>query len=209
VPTAGVRAAVDACGIGAAVLSLDAHTVAEILDTIDTVGAAAGASAAAAALRARLEARIDAVRRAVAGAGRPRVLSIEWLDPPFVPGHWLPEMVELAGGENVRGHAGERSAETTWDALDGLDPDVLLIMPCGYGLDASTADADAHADRLRRVAPRAIETGRALVVDGSSYFNRSGPRVADGIEILAAMLHPGRVPAPPAGTAAVWRPPVG
>jgi iron complex transport system substrate-binding protein len=206
VPTAGVREAVASCGLDARVLSLDAHTVTEIMDSIEAVAAAAGEPAAGAALRAACERRIATVAGAVAGAPRPRVLAIEWLDPPFVPGHWLPEMIELAGGTDVRGTAGARSAGTTWDALADLDPDVLLIMPCGYGLEASIADADQHAARLDAVAPRAVAAGRAWVVDGSSYFNRSGPRVVEGIEILAGLLHPERAPAPPAGTAAVWRP---
>lgn len=205
VPTAGVRDVVARCGLGATVLSIDAHSVTEILASIDAVGDAAGARGAAAALRASLERRIAAVGAAVAGQARPRVLSIEWLDPPFTPGHWLPEMVELAGGMNLRGHAGARSEATTWRALEGLDPDVLLIMPCGYGLDASIADADRHAARLQHCAPRAVAGGRAFVVDGSSFFNRSGPRVVDGIEILAGLLHPDRATAPAAGTAAVWR----
>jgi iron complex transport system substrate-binding protein len=206
VPTAGVREAAAACALDAEVLSLDAHTVAGILDTIDAVGLAAGVESAAADVRAAIERRLEAVRSAVAAAPRPRVLAVEWLDPPFLPGHWLPEMVVLAGGENVRGEAGARSEQTTWDALAGLDPDVLLIMPCGYGLAESIADTDRHAERLLALAPRAVEAGAAFVVDGSSYFNRSGPRFVDGVEILGGLLHPDRLPAPSPATAAVWRP---
>ena len=128
----------------------------------------------------------------------------EWLDPPFTPGHWVPEMIEMAGGENLSGVAGSHSTQTDWDALHGLDPDVLIIMPCGYGLNASSRDADAARERLLEVAPRAIADRRAYVVDGSAYFNRSGPRFISGIEILAGILHPGRFAPPPADTAATW-----
>lgn len=193
VPTPGVREIVDSLGLETSILSLDAHTIEDILATIRAVGAAAGAADRAAEYVGRLRRRLDAVASAVAGAPRPDVLAIEWLDPPFAPGHWVPEQIEAAGGRCVVGDAGARSLETTWDRLEGLDPDVLLIMPCGYGLEESRRDADGHADRLARVAPRAVADGRAFVVDGSSYFNRSGPRAVDGVEILAALLHPGRV----------------
>lgn len=189
----------------AQVLSLDAHSVAGILDSVRQVGAAAGVPAEAATVVSGLRRRMDAVERAVAGARRQRVLAIEWLDPLFVPGHWVPEMVAAAGGEMLLGAAARRSAEVPWDRASGLDPDVLVVMPCGYDLARSRAEADAHADRLREVAPRAVAEGRAWVVDGSAYFNRSGPRVADGIEILAGLLHPPRAPRVSlAGRAAVW-----
>jgi iron complex transport system substrate-binding protein len=186
------------------VLSLDAHTVEEVLATVLEVGRATGAEARARAVVGALRGRLERVARAVEDAPRRRVLAIEWLDPPFAPGHWVPEMVDLAGGVNLVGEAGGHSREVPWDGLEGLDPDVLVIMPCGYGLDASRADADRHADRLRLVAPRAIRQERAFVVDGSSYFNRSGPRVVDGVEILAGLLHPERVGRPRGDAWGVW-----
>jgi iron complex transport system substrate-binding protein len=103
-------------------------------------------------------------------------------------------MVSLAGGQLVLGAPDRRSEAVPWERLTGLDPDVLIVMPCGYGLDRSRTEADAYADRLRAVASRAVTEGRAWVVDGSSYFNRSGPRVAEGVEILGRMLHPDRLP---------------
>lgn len=207
VPTPGVRESVRSLGLDAAVLSLDAHTLPEILDTIRAVGEAAGVAQRAEAVIASLERRLEAVATALGGADRPDVLAIEWLDPPFAPGHWVPDQVERAGGRCVVGETGARSVETSWEALSGLDPDVLVIMPCGYGLEASSADADAHTERLLTVAPRAVEAGRAFVVDGSSYFNRSGPRAVDGVEILAELLHPDRWARPAAEPAAsVWRP---
>lgn len=205
VPTPGVRETVGTLGLDAAVLSLDAHTLPDILGTIRAVGAAAEVDARAAAYVEGLERRLEAVESAVADAPAPDVLAIEWLDPPFAPGHWVPEQIERAGGRCMVGEAGARSVETRWDALAGLDPDVLVVMPCGYGVEASRADAERHADRLVAVAPRAVEWGRAFVVDGSSYFNRSGPRAVDGVEILAGLLHPDLCPAPESG-AEVWRP---
>jgi len=204
VPTLGVRQVVEARDLDAEVLSLDAHTLQDVMELILAVGRAAGAEARARRLVADLRERLDAVGRAVAGAGAPSVLAIEWLAPPFEPGHWVPEMVTAAGGDCLAGRAGEPSRQTEWSELAGLDPDVLVIMPCGYGLDASQRDADAHADRLREIAPRAISQGHAWIVDASAYFNRSGPRVVDGVEILAGILHPDRCAAPLSDRARVW-----
>lgn len=205
VPTPGVRDAVARMQLSANVQSLDAHTISDILDSIVQVGAAAGAAGQAADVVAGLTQRLERVRAVVEGAARPRVLAIEWLDPPFAPGHWVPEMIEVAGGENLVGRAGSHSTQTTWDQLADLDPDVLIIMPCGYDLEATRADADRAAERLRAVAPRAVAAGRAFIVDGSAYFNRSGPRFITGVEILAGLLHPDRFAPPPAGTAERWR----
>lgn len=207
VPTDGVREVLGARGIEADVVSLDAHTIEDILASITQVARAAGSPEIAGDAGGSLRRRLDAVRAAVPHADPPRVLGIEWFDPPFAPGHWVPEMIELAGGRNLAGEAGQPSREVSWDEISGLDPDALLLMPCGYGLDASRADADAHAERLGEVAPRAIAEGRAWVVDASSYFNRSGPRFVTGVEILGGLLHPDRVPAPDAEVAAVWTPP--
>jgi len=206
VPTAGVRDVVRERGLDAEVLSLDAHTLDEILDSVLEVGRVAGVPDRATRYHVSLEARLRRVERAVAGAERPRVLAIEWLDPPFTPGHWVPGMIERAGGECVLGEPGLRSAEVGWEELEGLDPDVLVVMPCGFDADAARADADRHAGRLREVAPRAVGEGRAWVVDGSSYFNRSGPRVVEGVEILAGLLHPDRRGRPSSAVARPWAP---
>jgi iron complex transport system substrate-binding protein len=192
VPAPDARLAAGRLGGSTRVLSLDAHTIDGIMETIRQVGAAAGVPERAENLVIELVARLDRVRERVAGAPRPRVLALEWLEPPFLPGHWVPEMVEIAGGVNVACLSGARSAQVRWDELAGLDPDVLVVMPCGYGLDAARSDAARFAAPLREVAPRAVRERRAFVVDASSYFNRSGPRVVDGVEVLAALLHPER-----------------
>lgn len=207
VPTAGVHEVVEARGLDAKVLSLDAHSLEEILDSVVTTGRAADEVARAERLRAGLVERLRTVEEAVAGADPVDVLAIEWLEPPFAPGHWVPEMVRLAGGTNLVGEPRERSREIAWEEMEDLDPDALVVMPCGFGLDKARADADAYAERLLAVAGRAVEQGRAWVVDASAYFNRSGPRVVTGVEILGGLLHPDRLPAPPPGTSARWQKP--
>ncbi len=210
VPTPGVEEAVEAAGLDARVVSLDAHTVEEILESMLQVGRAAGAGEAARREVAARRERLEDVGRAVEGGSRPRVLALEWLDPPFAPGHWVPEMVRLAGGENLLGEEGAPSRQVEWPEVAGMDPDVLAVMPCGYDLEAARRDADGFAGRLESVAPRAIREGRAYVVDASAYFNRSGPRVVRGVEILAGLLHPDRLPEPGPPEADRWEPtPIG
>jgi len=207
VPTPLAEQAIKALGKGVEILSLDAHDVTGILHTVRRVAEAAGAHEAGVNLVSGLRRRLEAVATRVAAAGRPSVLVLEWLDPPFIPGHWGPEMVEIAGGVNVLGTTGKRSTQSSWDRLGGLDPDVLLVAPCGYALAEARADANKFSAELQAIAPRAIAEGRAWVADGSAYFNRSGPRVADGIEILAAILHPERFPKMSLdGRAARWTP---
>ena len=207
VPTGGVQEALGARGIDADIVSLDAHTIKDILASLTQVGRAAGQPGVARDAGGSLRRRLDAVIAAVGDADPPGVLGIEWFDPPFTPGHWVPEMVELAGGRNLAGEAGQPSREVSWEEIGDLDPDALLLMPCGYGLEAARTDADAHAQQLERVAPRAVAEGRAWVVDASSYFNRSGPRFVTGVEILGGLLHPDRLPTPNPAVAAVWSPP--
>ena len=129
----------------------------------------------------------------------------KWLEPPFVPGHWVPEMIALAGAVSLGGAARRPSYAVPWAELATLDPDVLLVMPCGFDLARAREEADRYARELRRVTPRAIAAGRAFVVDASSHFSRPGPRVADGVELLATLLHPAEFRgAPLDGRAAVW-----
>jgi iron complex transport system substrate-binding protein len=173
-----------------AVLTLDAHDMAAILGGIRDVGRATGAEDRADGCVANIERRIAAVRARVAGRPRPRVLALEWLDPPYVPGHWVPELVALAGGELVAGVARRPSHQVGWDELRGADPDVLLLLPCGFGLEETRREAGRYRHILGDLAGRAIAAGRGYALEASAYFSRSGPRVVDGLEVLAAVTHP-------------------
>lgn len=175
------------------VLQQDPSRLGEVLDDVMRLGEAAGIEGRAREVRRDIESRIDAVRRAVEGEPRVRALALEWLDPPFLGGHWIPEMIEIAGGEDVAGRAGEKSPQVEWEDLRGLDPDVVVSMPCGWYLDDSRAQALAHRDRLDRLG-----AGRLFAVDAASTFSRPGPRLVDGVELLGHLFHPERI-APPEG----------
>jgi iron complex transport system substrate-binding protein len=205
VPTGSVEEAVARLPWRPEVVSLDAHTLDGILGTVERVAEAAGEPGRGRAAVERLRERLDRVGAAVAARERPRTLTLEWLDPPFAPGHWIPEMVEHAGGVNLIGAAGMPSVQVPWADAGGLDPERLLLIPCGYALDAARDDADAARERLHALAPRAIAAGAAAIGD-SARFSRSGPRVVDGIEALAAWLHPGcGIAAPTGGILEPWR----
>ncbi|HSK49174.1 MAG TPA: cobalamin-binding protein [Solirubrobacterales bacterium] len=173
------------------VLQQDPSTLAEVLTDVERLGGAAAIPTRGRELRARLEARLEAVRRAVAGAERPRVVALEWLDPPFLGGHWVPEMIATAGGEDVAGKPGEKSREVEWEELAALQPDVVVAMPCGWYLEDSLAQADAHRERIETLGPQ-----RVFAVDAASTFSRPGPRLVDGVELLGHLFHPDRVEAP-------------
>jgi iron complex transport system substrate-binding protein len=173
------------------VLQQDPSTLGEVLDDVTRLGAVAGTEGQAAELRRELEARLEVVRAAVAGEPRPRVLALEWLDPPFLGGHWIPEMIEIAGGEDVAGRAGQKSPQVEWEDLQGLDPDVIVSMPCGWYLEDSCEQALQHRDRLD-----SLGASRIYAVDAASTFSRPGPRLIDGVELLGHLLHPGRVEPP-------------
>jgi iron complex transport system substrate-binding protein len=175
------------------VVQQDPSSLAEVLADVTRLGEASGIEARAAAVRGALEERLAMVREAVAGEGTPRVIALEWLDPPFVGGHWIPEMIELAGGVDVVGTAGAKSPEVAWEELEGLDPDVVVVMPCGWYVEESRAQAEAHRERIA-----ALGAARVFAVDAASTYSRPGPRLVDGTELLAHLFHPGRVE-PPAG----------
>ena len=173
------------------VLSLDPSTLDDVLEDIRTLAAAAGAREAGEELTADARGRLERVRRSVEGAPRPRVLALEWLDPPFAGGHWVPEMIELAGGEDALGRAGEKSRVFTWDEAQAAAAAVAVAMPCGYGAERAAEETRPWLDRLAGLGVK-----RAVAVDASSYFSRPGPRLVDGVELLAHVLHPDRVEAP-------------
>jgi len=173
------------------VVQQDPSSLGEVLEDVTRLGAAAGIEARAADLRAELEARLAAVRAAVAGAGAPRVIALEWLDPPFVGGHWIPEMIAFAGGIDVAGPPGAKSPEVEWEALAGLDPDLVVVMPCGMYVEDSLAQAREHRERIA-----ALGATRVVAVDAASTYSRPGPRLIDGTELLAHLIHPDRAAAP-------------
>jgi iron complex transport system substrate-binding protein len=175
------------------VISLDPTTYGETLGDVRTVAQATGAKDAALDLIARTARRADVVRLAVRDEPRPRVAALEWLDPVFVAGHWTPQLVEMAGGDDVLGFAGEPSREATWEEVAAAQPEVVVVMPCGYDAARALVEAEEFATQLR-----GLGADRVVAVNASAYFSRPGPRLVDGLELLAHILHPGRVPQAPA-----------
>jgi iron complex transport system substrate-binding protein len=195
-----VQRAVAAVGGSCEVVSLEPTGIEEILRSIEQVGALAGVPKRAAALVDRLRGRLAAVRAAIGEPKqRSRVWCCEWLDPPFSAGHWVPEQVELAGGEEVFGRAGQPSERMGWEQVFALDPEVIVLLPCGYDLAATRREMTRTAPPPGWKTLQAVRQGRVYAVDGSAYFSRPGPRVVDGVEILAHVLYPECVPAPPSG----------
>ncbi|MEU4236735.1 ABC transporter substrate-binding protein [Actinoplanes sp. NPDC026619] len=193
-PSGHVDRALDHLGCRADVLSLDPYSLDQVLDTFLQVGAAAGVPHRAVDLVAALRGRLAAVASAVAGRRRPRVAVVEWVDPPFTAGHWVPDLVKAAGGEPVAAHAGERSVQIAYADLAAPDPDVVVVTPCGFHLAGAAAQAAAVVPHF----PRA----QVWAIDGDSLVVRPGPRLIAGVEALAAIFHPDAVPAPPPGTIA-------
>lgn len=173
------------------VLQQDPSTLGEVLDDVTRLGDAVGIERRARRVRGGLEQRLERVRAAVEGAPRLRVLALEWLDPPFLGGHWIPEMIALAGGEDVVGRPGEKSPQVEWEQLLDLEPDVVVAMPCGWYLDDSRAQALEHRARLDSLAARQV-----FAVDAASTFSRPGPRLVDGVELLGHLFHPELVQPP-------------
>jgi iron complex transport system substrate-binding protein len=180
------------------VISLDPTTLGEVLVGARDLAAAAGVPEEGGRLVDDAAARIDRVREAVRDAPRPRTAALEWLDPPFVGGHWVPQMIELAGGDDPLGFAGERSRTATWEELGAVRPEVVVAMPCGYDAARAAEEARAYADPLAALGARTV-----VAVDAAAYFSRPGPRLVDGLELLAHVLHPDRVEAPERGDQAL------
>ena len=181
-PSGQVDEAMDRLGCSADVVNLDPHTLDDVLATIGVVGAAVGAVTEAATLVGLLRQRLADVAVAVAESAPPRVFVLEWPDPPVVAGHWVPELVEAAGGQAVLARAGERSVPTTWDEIAAIDPDVVVVSSCGF-------DVHGSADQARAVLAHLPARAIVWAIDANGLIVRPGPRVIDGVETLAAMLH--------------------
>ncbi len=167
------------------VISLDPSTVGEVLGDARTLAQATDRRDAAVALVRAASDRIDRVRLKVRRARRIRVAALEWLDPPFAAGHWTPQLIELAGGEDVLGFPGEHSRECSWEEVRAGEPDVVVVMPCGYDAQLAYREAEMHREQLARVG-----AGEVVAVDAAAYFSRPGPRIIDGLELLGHILHP-------------------
>jgi len=180
---------------GVKIVSLEPHRLGDVLDNIRLVGELTGTESRAHAFVAGLGARIEAVAARAehatrdAHASRPRVVCLEWMDPIYVGGHWVPEMVAAAGGVDVMGRSGEPSRVVEWPEVVAARPEVLVLMPCGYDVARTREELETLTARPGWRELPAVRTGRVFLTDASSYFNRPGPRLVDGIEMLVAALH--------------------
>ena len=170
-------------------VSLDPRTIADVFADIRRVGEITGHSGDAEALLRSLEERLAAVRARVAGRPRPRVVALEWLDPPFAGGHWVPEMIEAAGGIDAIARPGDHSRRLTWEDIRAADPDHVVVMPCGFDEAGAREQIGLLADHPEWNALRAVREGLVHPVDANGCFSRPGPRLVDGIERMAALLH--------------------
>lgn len=193
-PAGEAEAALDAAGCPGAVVTLDPHRLDEVLDGALAVGAASGYADEGARLRDALARRLEAVASAVAGRPRPRVLVLEWTDPAYLAGHWVPDLVVAAGGEPVLAAPGGVSTGVGWDDVTAAEADVVVVAPCGFGLDDAVEQARSVLGRL--------PAAQVWAVDAGALVTRPGPRVVDGVEALAWALHGDVVPAPPSGRVA-------
>ncbi len=187
-----VRAVAERLPTKPEVISLDPTTLGEVLADVPRLAQAAGVAEAGDQLVADLGERLEAVELAVEDAARPRVAALEWLDPIYVGGHWVPQMIELAGGEDALGQPGEKSRTAEWSEVEAMAPEVVISMPCGYYAEEAAAETMRWRRHLALVGPRVV-----YAVDAAAYFSRPGPRLVDGVELLGHLLHPELVPAPP------------
>jgi len=173
------------------VISLDPSTLGEVLADIPRLAEVTEVPEAGERLAEEAAERIEEVELAVAGEIRPRVAALEWLDPVYVGGHWVPQMIDLAGGEDVLGMPGERSRTASWEEVEAAAPEVVLAMPCGLYAEEAAAETLRHRERLARLGARVV------AVDAAAYFSRPGPRLVDGVELLGHILYPDVIAAPP------------
>jgi iron complex transport system substrate-binding protein len=173
------------------VISLDPSTFGEVLADIPRLAEAVGAVEAGERLAEEAAERVEEVELAIAGDPRPRVAALEWLDPVYVGGHWVPQMIELAGGDDVLGLPGERSRTADWAEVEAARPEIVVSMPCGYYAEQAAAETMLQRERLAALGARVV------AVDAAAYFSRPGPRLVDGVELLAHIFHPDVFEAPP------------
>jgi iron complex transport system substrate-binding protein len=181
-PSGHVEDALDHLGCRADILSLDPHSLEDVLDSILAVGRAAGAPDRAERLVGDLRARLRRAAARVAGRRRPRVAVVEWVDPPFTAGHWVPDLVIAAGGQPVAAHPGAKSVATTWTAVADAAPEYVVVAPCGYHLPGAIEQA--------RSVARALPGAAVWAIDGDGLVVRPGPRLVDGVEAISSVLHP-------------------
>ena len=192
-----VREAVAALGLDAEVLTTDPHHFADVLDDVERIGAAMGRDDRAADLRADLAARAEAIEARVGDVDEPpSVVVLDWLDPPMVAGHWVPGLVERAGGRYPLADPGERSRPREWAEIRACDPDVLVAAPCGFGVEQTLADRSALTERPGWAELTAVQQGAVAVLDGHHYVNRPGPRLVETLALLASVIHPDAVDPP-------------
>jgi iron complex transport system substrate-binding protein len=180
------------------VIALDPKTLGETFGDVRTLAEATARRDAGVELVKEAAVRIDRIKLAVRARPRPRVAALEWLDPVYVAGHWTPQLIELAGGEDVLGLVGEPSQTVSWEEVAAAEPEVVVAMPCGYDAQRAHAEAVCHAEELSALSAQSV-----VAVNASAYFSRPGPRLTDGLELLAHILHPDRVPEPPPGAQAL------
>ena len=196
VPAAAVEAAVCTMPRAARIVSLDPMTLDDVIDCVEKLGQALGVAEDGHELAGRLRARVEEVRVATAGASTTPVLAAEWLNPVYCGGHWVPGMVAAAGGSDPFGIEGERSRTVGWDEVAAAEPDVVILMPCGFHADEVVSRYEEITATPEFQGLRAVRNGKVYAVDATAYFSGPGPRVVEGVGILARILHPDRVPQP-------------
>lgn len=201
VPSGQVQRALDELGVAdAKVVSLDPNTLGDVITQVEVIGKLLDREDRGRELAGLLRARVARVKEIATRLPAIGVFALEWSDPPFVAGHWVPEMVEAAGGVNILNGKGEASRALTWREIRDAAPEVIVFMPCGYYLEEAEAEGERLFDRPDFADTLAARNGNVFAVDATSYFSRPGPRIVDGLEILAWAAHPEAYPMPPAET---------
>jgi iron complex transport system substrate-binding protein len=203
VPSGQVAEALETIGLpDAKVVSLDPNTLEDVVAQIGAVGAILDRADRAAAITSTMRDRIEKVRDTAKRVPTVSVFALEWSDPPFAAGHWVPDMIEIVGATPVLAEKGQPSREVAWHEVRVAGPEVAVFMPCGYYLEEAEEEADSFLHQADFADTPAVRNGNVFAVDATSYFSRPGPRIVDGLEILAWAVHPDSYPPPPDGTIA-------